>query len=86
MKNGVIVYVAGLAPENWSEEAEETVKKEAGQIDAFEFITSRSGHFDIDDAWHALTVRGMNHIVCKSAFFDEAGQLCFTGREMRLSG
>ena len=86
MKNGVIVYVAGLAPENWSEEMEETVKKEAGQVDAVEFITSRSGHFDVADAWHALTVRGMNHIVCKSAVFDGKGRVRFTGKEMRLCG
>ncbi len=38
------------------------------------------------DAWYALTVRGMNHIVCKSAVFDEAGRLRFTGKEMRLCG
>jgi hypothetical protein len=86
MKSGVIVYVAGLAPENWSEEMETTVKKEAGQVDAVECITSRSGHFDVADAWHALTVRGMNHIVCKSAVFDERGRVRFTGKEMRLCG
>lgn len=86
MKSGVIVYVAGLAPENWSEEMEETVKKEAGRVDAVECITSRSGHFDIADAWHSLTVRGMNHIVCKSAVIDETGHVRFTGKEMRLCG
>jgi len=86
MKSGVIVYVAGQVPENLSEEMEETLKKKAGQVDAVECITSRSGHFDIADAWHALTVRGMNYIVCKSAVLDEAGQLRYTGKEMRLCG
>jgi hypothetical protein len=86
MKNGVIVYVAGQAPESWSEEMEEVLKRDAGSADSVEFITSRSGHFDIADAWHALTVRGMNYIVCKSAVFDEAGQVLFTGKEMRLCG
>ncbi len=86
MKNGVIVYVAGQAPENWSEEMENALKKDAVGADAVEFITSRSGHFDIADAWYALTVRGMNHIVCKSAVFGEKDQVRFTGKEMRLCG
>ena len=86
MKNGIIVYVAGLAPATWSEESEEMLKKDAVGADSVECITSCSGHFDIADAWHALTVRGMNHIVCKSAVFDEAGQVRFTGKEMRLCG
>ena len=86
MKNGLIVYVAGQVPENWSEEMENDLKKNAMGAEAVEFITTRSGHFDIDDAWHALTVRGMGRIVCTTAYFDETGRLCFTGREMRLSG
>ena len=86
MKNGVIVYVAGPAPESWTEESEEVLKQEAADADSVECITSRSGHFDIADAWHALTVKGMNHIVCKTAVFDEEGQVRFTGKQMRLCG
>ena len=86
MKNGVIVYVAGQAPENWSEKMEEMLKSDAVGADSVEIITSLSGHLDIADAWHALTVRGMNHIVCKSAVFDEAGQVRYTERQMRLCG
>jgi hypothetical protein len=86
MKSGVIVYVAGQAPADWTEEKEASLKQAAAGADAVEFITSRSGHFDIADAWHALTVRGMNRIVCKSAVFDGGGQLRLTGKEMRLCG
>jgi hypothetical protein len=86
MKSGVIVYVAGQAPADWTEEKEASLKKVAAGADAVELITSLSGHFDIADAWHALTVRGMNHIVCKSAVFDETGQVRFTRKEMRLCG
>jgi hypothetical protein len=86
MKNGVIVYVAGQAPADWTEERDLSLREAAAGAEAVELITSRSGHFDVADAWHALTVRGMNHIVCKSAVFDEAGRLRFTGKEMRLCG
>ena len=86
MKSGIIVYVAGQAPADWTEEKEASLEKAAAGADAVELITSRSGHFDIADAWHALTVRGMNHIVCKSAVFDASGRLRFTGKEMRLCG
>ena len=86
MKSAVIVYVAGEAPADWSEEKETLFKEGSTGADRVEWITSRSGHFDIADAWHALTVRGMIHIVCRSAVFDDAGQVRFTGREMRLCG
>ena len=86
MKNGVIVYVAGPAPETWTEESEEILKRAAAGADSVECITSRSGHFDIADAWYALTVRGMNHIVCKTAVFDDDDRVRFTGMQMRLCG
>jgi hypothetical protein len=86
MKSGIIVYVAGPAPADWTEEKELSLKEAAAGADAVELITSNSGHFDIADAWHALTVRGMNHIVCKAAVFDASGQVLLTGKEMRLCG
>ena len=86
MRSGIIVYVAGQAPADWTEEKEAAAKTAAAGADAVEVITSHSGHFDIADAWHALTVRGMNHIVCRSAVFDASGQVQLTGRQMRLCG
>lgn len=86
MKSGVIVYVAGQAPADWTLEKEASLAKAVAGADAVELITSQSGHFDIADAWYALTVRGVNHIVCKAAVFDDRGQVFFTGKEMRLCG
>jgi hypothetical protein len=86
VKRGVIIYAAGEAPASWTEEKEELLKKTLPGAQAVEVITTRTGHFDVLDAWWSLRSKGMAHIECKLAVFADDGQLRETGRALRLCG
>jgi len=86
MKSGVIIYVAGNAPEGWSEGDETRIRSTESQADLIEIITTQTGHFDVLDAWRALLSRGMSRVTCKMAVFSKSGEIKFTGRELRLCG
>ena len=52
MKSGVIIYVAGNAPEGWSECDETRIRNRESQADFLvEIITTKTGHSDVLDAW-----------------------------------
>ena len=82
MKSGVIIYVAGNAPEYWTEDDEAHIKNTVPEADLVEIITTKTGHFDVLDAWRNLLSRG----TCKMAFFNESGEIKMTGQELRLCG
>jgi hypothetical protein len=86
MKRGVIIYTAGEAPASWTEDKEKLVKSSVIGAEAVEIITTRTGHFDILDAWWSLNSKGMDYIECKLAMFTEDGELNDTGRILRLCG
>jgi len=86
MKSGVIIYVAGNAPQDWTENDEAGVRNLEAQADLIEIITTQTGHFDVPDAWRDLLSKGMSLITCKMAVFSESGEIEFTGRELRLCG
>lgn len=86
MKSGVIIYVAGSAPESWTEDDETLIKASEPDADLIEVITTKTGHFDILDAWRDFISRGMQTITCKMAVFSECGQIEFTGNRLRLCG
>jgi len=86
MKSGVIIYVAGNAPQDWTENDEAGVRNLESQADLIEIITTQTGHFDVLDAWRALLSKGMSRVTCKMAVFGESGEIEFTGRELRLYG
>ena len=86
MKSGVIIYVAGNAPQDWTEENETGIRNSVSQADLIEIITSRTGHSDVSDAWRALLLKGMAHISCKKAVFNSTGDIELTGKELRLCG
>jgi len=87
MKSGVIIYVAGNAPEGWSEGDETRIRNRESQADFLvEIITTKTGHFDVLDAWRVLLSKGMSLVTCKMAVFSESGEIEFTGRELRLCG
>jgi hypothetical protein len=86
MKSGVIVYVAGSAPEDWTEDDEAKIRSLVTDADLVEIITTRSGHFDVLDAWRDLLSRGMSLVTCKMAAFTETGEVEFTGKNLRLCG
>jgi hypothetical protein len=86
MKSGVIIYVAGNAPENWTEEKETPIKKSESEADLIEIITTKTGHLEIIDAWREFIARGMEKVTCKMAVFGKSGNIEFTGNQLRLCG
>jgi len=86
VKRGMIIYAAGEAPASWTENKERLVKRSVVEAEAVEIITSRTGHYDVMDAWWSLHAKGMAHIECKLAMFAEDGELNDTGRILRLCG
>ena len=86
MKSGVVIYVAGSAPENWTEDDEAQIRTLEPEADLVEIITTKTGHFDVMDAWRDLISRGMSLITCKMAVFSESGEIEFTGKNLRLCG
>ena len=86
MKSGVIIYVTGNAPQDWTENDEADVRNLEAQADLIEIITTQTGHFDVLDAWRDLLSKGMSLVICKMAVFSESGEIKFTGRELRLCG
>ena len=51
MKSGVIIYVAGNAPQDWTEDDEIGIRNLESQADLNEKITTRTGNFDVQDSW-----------------------------------
>ena len=86
MKSCVIIYVAGNAPEDWTENDETRIRNKESHADSIEIITTQTGHFDVIDAWRALISKGMSLITCKMAVFTDSGEIEFTGQELRLCG
>ncbi len=84
MKSGIIIYVAGNAPQDWTEDDERGIHDLVPQANLIEIITTQTGQLDVSDAWRALLVKGMAHISCKIAILNQAGKIEFTGQELRL--
>ncbi len=83
MKTGAIIYVIGK--ENDKDfDVKEAVKNLKIEADKVEIVSSRSGHFDIMDAWWSLTAKGMKRIVCMIAEIVNDSDIKLTGREIQL--
>ncbi len=86
MKTGVIVYVVGSENRLEGSDLTEAVKRLNIDAERVEIVSSSSGHFDVMDAWWALTTKGMSRIVCLIAEVSRNARLRLTGRELRLCG
>ena len=86
MKSGLIIYVAGNAPESWTEDNEVPIKNAESKADLIEIITTKTGHFEIIDAWRELITRGMSSVTCKLACFNDSGNVEMTSKTLRLCG
>jgi hypothetical protein len=86
MKTGVIVYLSESESKKCKTDPEEAVKKMHMEADKVEVITGTTGHFDISDAWLALTTKGMQRIFCTIAHCTDTGELRLTDRKLRLCG
>ena len=83
MKTGAIIYVIGKENDKDFDviKAVRNLKIEADKV---EIVSSRSGHFDIMDAWWSLTAKGMKRIVCMIAEIVNGSDIRLTGREIQL--
>jgi len=86
MKSGLIIYVVGKEPANWDADSDEKTIKQNTRADLVEIITTKTGHFDVIDAWCSLMIRGMKRITCMIGEFTPNGNLAITDRELRLCG
>ena len=86
MKTGVILYIVGGEDPYDELDMQEAVRRLEINADRVEVVSSRSGHFDVMDAWWVLTTKGMNRIVCMLAEICNSSNLRLTGRELRLCG
>ena len=62
------------------------IKKLEHRVDRVEVVAKNTGHFDIADAWWALTVKGMQLIICMIGEINSAGALQLKNRKLRLCG
>jgi hypothetical protein len=86
MQTGVILYLLGEAPMEKNHDIESDIKKLEPTANRVEVVAKDTGHFDIADAWWALTVRGMQHIICMIGEINSAGTLKLQKRRLRLCG
>jgi hypothetical protein len=86
MRTGVILYVVGENPMEENIDIESEIKKLEPGTDRVEIVAKNAGHFDISDAWWALTVKGMQRIVCIIGEVNKAGALQLKNRTLRLCG
>lgn len=85
MKTGLILYVLG---DDRAFDMKDLLRIGSQKVsaDRVEIVSRHAGHFDISDAWWALTTKGMQRIVCNIAEIDSKGALSLSGRDMRLCG
>ncbi len=86
MKTGVIVYIAGRNKSGSEIDCDATIKELGIEADMVETISQTSGHFDVPDAWLALTVKGMQRIYCMIAEYTQSDGLKLQDKKMRLCG
>ncbi|NNF98214.1 MAG: hypothetical protein HKM93_02460 [Desulfobacteraceae bacterium] len=84
MKTGLIVYITGKPDSRIT--ATQILNKLSVAADCIEVITHNSGHFDISNAWWALTAKGMHRIVCRTARMNASGDISLSDKELRLCG
>ena len=86
MKTGVIVYVVGDPPAGDGIDIGAEVKRHEPSVDRVEIVSKDAGHFDIEDAWWSLTVKGMQRILCMIGEINASGRLQLRERILRLCG
>lgn len=86
MKTGVILYVVGENPMRENTDIGAEIKKLEPKTERVEVVAKNEGHFDISEAWWALTVKGMQRIICMVGEINGAGVLQMKNRTLQLCG
>ncbi len=86
MRTGAILYVVGENPVGEATDFGSAVKRMEPGIERVEVVGKDVGHFDIADAWWALTAKGMHRIVCLIGESNAAGAFKIHDKMLRLCG
>lgn len=86
MKTGVIVYMTGTEPEDFSPEQQALSDQLDFKADRLAWVTDRNGYHDVYDADFALSAKGMKRVICVMGEFSGNGTVNLTGRSLRLRG
>ncbi len=86
MKKGLIVYLidSKSLPENF--DADEELARLSPGADCSVLAASAEGFYGVPEAWHLMLTRGMQHISCVKARFNETGTIELYGEPLRLYG
>jgi len=86
MKKGLIVYLTESDgfPETF--DAEEAVSRLTLPCDCSVPAAATEGYYNVQEAWHLLLTRGMQHIAVVKGKLDDAGDIELFGEPLRLCG
>jgi len=86
MKTGLIVYLTGSdsLPETF--DAMEAVARLTLPCDYSVPAAATEGYYGVQEAWHLLLTRGMQHIAVVKGKLDDAGDIKLFGEPLRLYG
>jgi len=79
MKKGIIVCVAGDAPEERNQDDETDFRNRLSEFDAVRIIMPEIMPYQLHHIWLRLLSTGIMHIVVKMAIFNNSGKLVLTG-------
>lgn len=80
MKKGVIVCVAGNAPEEWNRDDETDFRSRLSEFDAVRITTPEIMPYQLQHIWLRLFSTGIMHIAVTMATFNNSGKLVLTGQ------
>jgi hypothetical protein len=86
MKKGMIVFITNSSALPETFEPEEVLTGLSLSYDRVLMAASTEGFWDIHGALHQLLTRGMQHISCIKARFNDLGQVETYGDPLRLYG
>ena len=86
MKTGIILYMVGDRQLAQNCDIRSEIKKVEPGADRVELVARNTGHFDIADAWWALSAKGMQRILCLMGEIGASGRLELKRRMLRLCG
>jgi hypothetical protein len=78
MKKGIIVCIAGKAPEKWNREDETDFRSSFSEFDAVRITTPEIMPYHLQHIWLRLLSTGVGHVVVKMATFNNSGKLVLT--------
>jgi len=85
MKTGIIVYVTG-DDTSMNHDDQAHMIKNVMKADQVEMISRHYGYYDINEAWWALTAKGVHRVICVLAKCSGIGNLQLTGQTLQLCG